>query len=190
MLTSSQKGQLAVAQARPFAAMVHYEDALLHFPDHPEAMIGISNLLMDIFEEKMPAEEPQLLLPPLPASSGSLVNDPTLLHRPEGETPTTAKSTLANTGRPLPPSVTRNNDPSPAELNRLAARDRAYMLLANLTRLGSGWDDAEAWLTLARAHELSKDVAKAKKALWWVVELEDASPVRSWVDVTAGGYAL
>ncbi|OTA24558.1 hypothetical protein BTJ68_12885 [Hortaea werneckii EXF-2000] len=184
------KGQLAVAQVQSFSAMVHYEDALLHFPDHPEAIIGISNLLMDIYEEKMPVEEPQLLLPPLPASSGSLVNDPTLLHRPEGETPTTAKSTLANTGRALPPSVTRNNDPSPAELNRLAARDRAYMLLANLTRLGSGWDDAEAWLTLARAHELSKDIAKAKKALWWVVELEDASPVRSWVDVTAGGYAL
>lgn len=61
------------------------------------------------------------------------------------------------------------------------------MLLSSLTRLGSGWDDSEAWLVLARAHELSGQVGKAKEALWWVVELEESRGVRCWRD---GGLAL
>ena len=78
----------------------------------------------------------------------------------------------------------------PAELNRLAARDRAYMLLSTLTRLGTGWDNSEAWYTLARAHELSKQVDKAKQALWWVVELEENQPIRPWREVGTGGFTL
>lgn len=168
--------------------MSHYEQALSHFPDHPEGIIGISELLMDIYEEKIPAEEPKPVLQPLPTASGSLITNPAMLSGP-GSRPTTAKSSLANAGRIVPPA-TRHKDPTPAELNRLAARDRAYMLLATLTKLGSGWDNAEAWFTLARAHELSKQVGKAKQALWWVVELEESKPMRAWGVVTAGGYVL
>ena len=64
------------------------------------------------------------------------------------------------------------------------------MLLSTLTRLGSGWDHSEAWLTLARSYELSKQVGKAKEALWWVVELEERRPMRAWRDVGAGGFTL
>ena len=64
------------------------------------------------------------------------------------------------------------------------------MLLSGLTRLGTGWDDSEAWLELARAHELSGQVGKAKEALWWVVELEETRPVRGWRAVAVGGLAL
>lgn len=64
------------------------------------------------------------------------------------------------------------------------------MLLSGLTRLGAGWDDSEAWLGLARAHELGGQVGKAKAALWWVVELEDTRPVRAWRDVAVGGLVL
>ena len=157
--------------------MSAYEAALSHWPDHSEAIIGLSNLLMDIYEQKLSAEEPQPLLSPLTTSSSSLINPtPGSNSRPA----TTAKSTLANTGRELPPSFTRNGDPTPEELNRLAARDRAYMLLHNLTRLGTGWDDTEAWVGLARAYELKGDTGKAKGCLWWVVELEDSRPIRGW----------
>ncbi|KAH9830068.1 putative cation-transporting ATPase [Teratosphaeria destructans] len=172
------KGALATARDLPFQAIEHYEKSLLHFPDHPQAIIGLSNLLMDIYEQKLPAEEPRPLLPPQPTASGSLMLDPAIQQTTDSR-PTTAKTTLATPGR-APPSVVKSQDPTPQELNRLAARDRAYMLLSNLTRLGSGWDDSEAWFTLARAHELSGQVEKAKQALWWVVELEDSKPMRPW----------
>lgn len=70
-----------------------------------------------------------------------------------------------------------------------AARDRAYMLLSNLTKLGTGWDNSAAWLSLARAYELSGQMDKAKQALWWVVELEESQPMRPWRCIT-GGYVV
>lgn len=72
------------------------------------------------------------------------------------------------------------NQISPPELNRLAARDRAFGLLSTLTKLGSGWDYSEAWYTLARAYEESGQVEKTKEVLWWCIELEDTHPVRPW----------
>ena len=90
-------------------------------------------------------------------------------------------------GPPLPPPHSARSLP----LNdRLAARDRAYGLLAGLTKLGSGWDNAEAWFALARAYEESGQVDKARDALWWCVELEDGRGVRRWGVVVGGGYVL
>lgn len=79
---------------------------------------------------------------------------------------------------------------SPPELNRLAARDRAFGLLSTLTKLGVGWDHSEAWFALARAYEESGQIEKTKEVLWWCVELEDTHPVRSWKHVTTGGFVL
>lgn len=181
-----------MARDLPFEALGHFEQALAHFPDHPEAIIGISNLLMDIYEEKIPAEEPQPLLSsqPSPSSSSVSAGIPPLPQSPQDPD----NSAQANPKEADKPSATNNKRPTrdltPAELNRLAARDRAYMLLSNLTRLGSGWDNSEAWFTLARAHELSKQINKAKQALWWVVELEENEPMRPWREVGAGGFTL
>jgi hypothetical protein len=170
--------------------MSHYEQALSHFPDHSAGIIGISNLLLDIYEEKLPAEEPIPSHRPLPTASGALISEA----KPSITRPTSSSSAIPSRRPSLvtdaPDLKSSKQDPTPAELNRLAARDRAYMLLSNLTKLGSGWNDSEAWLTFARAHELSGEIGKAKQALWWVVELEDYRPVRSWRDVTGGGYAL
>lgn len=79
---------------------------------------------------------------------------------------------------------------SPLELYRIAARDRAYGLLSSLTRFGNGWDSSKAWFVLARAYEESKQIEKAKEALWWTVELEEAMPIREWRVVNPGGYVL
>ena len=164
--------------------MFAYEQALAYFPDHPDGIIGLSDILMDIYEEKIPAEEPRPLLPPPPSSAP--------IPPPPRTTPAT-KTSFAPKPAESPNNANRKasrNDPSPAELNRLAARDRAYMLLSTLTRLGVGWDNSEAWYTLARAHELSKQVGKAKQALWWVVELEENRPMRDWCEVSGGGFTM
>lgn len=146
---------------------------------------------MDIFEEKIPPEEPRIPLAQRPLASSPTISMPI---PPPLQPPADGTSTSE------PPSATQPGDPgqkakpsrdlTPAQLNRLAARDRAYMLLTNLTRLGSGWDNTAAWSTLARAHELSRQIPKAKEALWWVVELEENEPMRPWSQVAAGGYTL
>lgn len=139
---------------------------------------------MDIYEQKIPAEPPRPLLPPSSTGSTSAIeiSPPKVLATDaQAQIPAPAPSTKIPSRSKVPPSE---------ELNRLAARDRAYMLLSTLTRLGSGWDDSQAWYTLARAHELSGEVDKAKSALWWCVELEGAKPTRPWVEVAAGGFTL
>ncbi|TKA67843.1 hypothetical protein B0A55_09127 [Friedmanniomyces simplex] len=189
----SAKGDLAVARELPFEAMEQYEQALTYFPDHPEAIIGLSDILMDIYEEKMPAEEPEppLItsnLPSTPAYRSHITNNNPATRKLATPPPrlTTSKSSLASAGRERPPNA-RTKDPTPAQLNRLAARDRAYMLLSTLTKLGTGWDSAEAWFALARAHELSGEVGRAKRALWWTVEVGEAKGVRGWGEVVGGG---
>ncbi|KAK6430643.1 hypothetical protein LTR95_013199 [Oleoguttula sp. CCFEE 5521] len=174
----STKGDLALARTLYFDAIEHYEHSLTYFPDHPNSIVALSELLMDMYEGKLPAEPPEVLLPPIPSSS-----NPSLL---ASTTPSTgSRQYSAST-----PHQRISQDPTPAELNRLAARDRAYLLLSTLTRLGTGWDDSEAWLALARNHELSGQLGKAKEALRWVVELEDARPVRNWRSAAVGGYTL
>lgn len=172
--------------------MLALEQCLSYYPDHAEGIIGLSHLLLDIFEEKMPAEEPLAPAHPPPTMSGSLINEakPSLTRPNTASTEPSRRPSLVTDHKP---EVIRPNsklEATPAELNRLAARDRAYGLLSNLTKLGSGWDNSEAWYALARAHELSREVDKAKKALWWVVELEDNRPLRPWRKVAPGGYTL
>lgn len=75
-------------------------------------------------------------------------------------------------------------------VDRLASRDRAYGLLSNLTKLGTGWNNSDAWFALARAHEESGQLDKAKDVLWWCVELEEGMGVREWGCVNTGGYVL
>ena len=145
---------------------------------------------MDIYEEKIPAEEPRPLLSSQPSPSSSSISAG-IPPAPQPPLEMKNSSNAKDTGEaPAATKKTPQRDLTPAELNRLAAKDRAYMLLSNLTRLGSGWDNSEAWYTLARAHELSKQISKAKQALWWVVELEENEPMRPWRDVAAGGFTL
>lgn len=182
----------------------------MHFPDHPAAILGLSNILLDIYtEDLLPAPSN----PPLQFSadgvmpSTTTLNSATNLADPDRNLQHSAsnlelgplgfQSASQNTG-PKPfirhPSTSSLEPPykasSTALLDRLAARDRAYGLLTALTRLGTGWNHSEAWFALARAYEVGGQVEKAKEVLWWCVELEEGKGVRDWTSVAVGGYAL
>ncbi len=94
-------------------------------------------------------------------------------------------------GNPQQGPYLASNDEDPTlELDRLAARDRAYGLLVSLTQLGAGWDNSDAWLALARAHELSGELDKAREILWRCLRLEDKKPIRHWRNAATRGYVL
>ena len=212
-------GYLAVAEGMPFVARGYFEEALLHYPNHPSAIVGLSNILLDIYSEVLlpPPTVPGIHLPD-DSAAGPKVNDTTSTVNgahgtPQsqrgqsivsstplglgGKGPATSTAT-ASTQSPLKekPNHTDEDLPAPYKatslplVDRLAARDRAYGLLSGLTRLGTGWNYSDAWFALARAYEESGQLDKAKEALWWCVELEEGMGARDWWCVGVGGYVL
>jgi len=161
----------------PHEARVEYEKSLSHFPDHPAAIVGLSNILLDIYTQVTPLEPSTASGTPSPLSPQSVP----AISTTEVDTKKTHLVSAA-------PSA--ENQISAPELYRLAARDRAHGLLSTLTKLGPGWDYSEAWFALARAYEECGQVEKAKEVLWWCVELEDSHPVRQWGSVGAGRFVL
>jgi hypothetical protein len=103
---------------------------------------------------------------------------------------------LSDVTQPVTPTsgslgqATGAKEPTTVHLDRLAARDRAYGLLSGLTKLGSGWNNSEAWFALARAYEEGGQLEKAREVLWWCVELEDSKGLRPWTVMSSGGYVL
>jgi hypothetical protein len=69
----SEKGELSVAKGLPYVARADFETALTHFPDHPGAIVGLSNILLDIYDETLlpPPAVPGLNLAPGPVSTSS-----------------------------------------------------------------------------------------------------------------------
>lgn len=235
-----------MARGKPYLARTEYETALGHFADHAGAIVGLSNILLDMYTEKLlpPPAVPGLDLGALTLTEESMfaptasTNNtdatttshvarsgedkfPSLPSAPLGLGPTRAKATAppcpgdakvnglqpaaapdpttsqpataspsspsSLLGPPLPPPHRATSLPAN---DRLAARDRAYGLLSGLTKLGTGWDDSEAWLALARAYEESGQADRARDALWWCVELEDGRGVREWSVAGVAGYFL
>ncbi|KAG9235388.1 hypothetical protein BJ875DRAFT_459237 [Amylocarpus encephaloides] len=210
----SERGLLAVAEPSPYVALDHFESALTNFADHCSATVGLSNLLLDIYTEKLrpPPAIPKLLRPPDRQSASTLTN---LVGSMNLKSANQSPQSLAQSRlRPLgvvasakiispshiPQTSASRSDASsdaPAAkelptvtLDRLAARDRAYGLLSRLTKLGSGWNYSEAWFALARAYEEGGQFDKAREVLWWCVELEESRGVRDWTVVGSGGYVL
>ena len=187
----AERGHLCFARGSPHEAMIQYESALSHFPDHPSATVGLATILLDIYTE---------ITPPHPIRTGMQTNsDPSRTQPPNEDSkpllasvkqpPSTRKDSAPNPhGPPLLDTPNPSNQPNspphdrktPEALDRLAARDRAYGLLSSLTKLGTGWDSSEAWFALARAYEESGQPERAKEVLWWVVELEEKRPIREW----------
>lgn len=167
-----------MAQSLKHQARTDFERALVHFPDHPQSIVGLSNILLDIYTQEIPME-PVIATEITPlASTQALV---------ASETPSELEPKKHHLTSHIPSA---ENQLSPPELSRLAARDRAFGLLSTLTKLGAGWDYSEAWYALARAYEESEQTEKAKEVLWWCVELEDTHPVRNWKNVALGGLVL
>ena len=204
----AERGNLCVARSAPHEAMIQYESALSHYPDHPAATIGLSNILLDIYCEIIPTypvlpsirsdpyrsvtskpkESSQPLLSSVPSSDPTVpdLDSSRLLNRID--LPPSDNSSL-NSSNEHQPSPSSRHSNSPEALDRLAARDRAYGLLSSLTKLGTGWDNSEAWFALARAYEESGEFDRAKEVLWWVVELEEKRPIRNW-SCLEQGYSL
>lgn len=200
LLTELQLGQLSFAKKLPFQARADFEAALTHFPDHPLATVGLSNILLDIYSEK--------LLPPSTTSTSeddatqrlrklSIASPSHSLPLGLGPVETAAAAKQASSiGAAASPFHEDDDLPEPYKaaslplVDRLAARDRAFTLLSGITRLGTAWDNSEAWFALARAHEESGQPDKAKEVLWWCVELEEATGVREWRSLGGGGYIV
>ncbi|MCJ1308179.1 hypothetical protein MMC25_001831 [Agyrium rufum] len=215
------RADMFVATGKPRDAMMQYESALEHWPDHVGANICLANILLDVYEEKIPRPEDPLLLPSslihaqahtyahsISASTAQIpsrskqdpsqlddydpilstleVRKPVLIALPDLDLPgdgtdgIPSRSHLAFSQR----KITHSKDPQ--TLDRLAARDRAFGMLESITKLGSAWDNSEAWFALARAYELSGMEERAKELLWWVVELEGGRGIRDW-EVVGGG---
>ena len=215
----TERGALQLAKNEPHDALIEFESALSHFPNHPGGIIGLSNVLLDIYTQAIPqsatvsyshhrrtsaenvsggqngfyrsipgsATATSSLIErdhPRPNTATSIISQsfPSQAARTSAPQLTSSNSSLKTSQLPdcQAPSTTTAIDLTPEALDRLAARDRAYGLLSSLTKLGTGWDNSEAWFTLARAYEESGQVDKAKECLWWVIELEEGRGVRSW----------
>ena len=194
----AEKGLLAIARSAPHDAIDHLEHALSYFAHHGKATVALSNILLDIYTQKILAERPQ---PGIDTGiTQSQIPPRTNVDKAEGLNGTMGTATASLTHNSSAKDsegvaiVTSSTDEelrkTPANLNRLAARDRAYGLLTAYTKLGFGWDDSQAWFALARAHEESGQVDKAREVLWWCIELEDTRPIRSWRNLGSGGYVL
>ncbi|KAL2419824.1 hypothetical protein ABEF95_005747 [Exophiala dermatitidis] len=193
-------------------AVDQYEQCLMYFADHPGGIVGLSNVLLDYYERKVelaqrvdggktqadegPEERTRRHRRELSRiAEGVAVNG---MGDADGGPPGPAANNTTTAAATWPgPTATQSNGmkdeelkKTPENLNRLAARDRAYGLLSTLTKLGSGWDNSEAWFALARAHELGGEIDRAKEILWWCVELEDTRPIRHWANVGCRGYVL
>ena len=185
----TERGLLSKAQSRPHEAMEHFEEALMRYIDHPKATISLSNLLLDIWDQKLPLEPPQEKVDSN-ISKQSLLAE-TLNNQNKALNKARLKS--MDTEDLLMPQISQPkwaSDEEPKYLNRLAARDRAYGLLSSLTKRGSSWDNSEAWYSLSRAYEAGGQIHKLKEVLWWCIELEDRRPIRHWSNIGSGLYVL
>ncbi|EHA54029.1 hypothetical protein MGG_08820 [Pyricularia oryzae 70-15] len=223
----AEMGNLSLAKEVPYSARSEFESALTHCPAHPAATIGLSNILLDLYSEKLP---PPPTIPGLQFNDHNLIlgtksaqdlpifgseqkpkpqEQPSLPKEPLGlrttVTPTKSQPRQQKAGNKIAgaaESDSAGGKDSESELqapykalslpivDRLAARDRAHGLLTGLTKLGSAWNMSEAWFALARAHEESGQIEKAREVLWWCVELEESVGVREWRCLGNGGYIL
>ncbi|KAI9837445.1 MAG: hypothetical protein M1819_007093 [Sarea resinae] len=207
----AEQGYLSQACAAPHDALALFDKALFHFPDHASATVGLANMLLDIYTQTIPPSPPTTtsssgtkltISPTAPQPAPTSIDSIFALKnaRYPSQPPLSSSSPslkppspLAGTTSDRPasdPHASQINSTTPEELDRLAARDRAYGLLSSLTKLGAGWDYSEAWFALARAYEESGELDRTKEVLWWCVELEEGRAVRPWVVVGAGGFVL
>lgn len=200
----AESGALHLSSGETQKADASFEAALGWWPDHPAAIIGLANRLLDSYEKACQQSSSSSSPPPPhppPTSSATSSTDPASEQLPSTPPPALEpprqQPTLASPFLPSPSSTSPfANANAPADssaasikrrpsLTALSARDRSYSLLSMLTKSGQGWADSGAWYALARAYECSGMPEKAVESLWWVVELEGGRGVRDW---SAAGF--
>ncbi|KAI5285366.1 hypothetical protein KEM54_000625 [Ascosphaera aggregata] len=175
----AERGLLAQAEGLFKDALSNYEEAVQYSPYHLAGIIGLCNLLLDIYDEKFPIDDED--------------EEETVAVR-GGELRETSLKALEERPTIKVPEPYRKeyptDEPPPKLTIRLAARDRAFMLLSMLTKTGHAWDSSEAWYLLSRAYEQTDDIGKTRELLWWCIELEDKKPIRHWSNLGPSTYVL
>ncbi|KAL4909432.1 hypothetical protein BDW74DRAFT_146551 [Aspergillus multicolor] len=181
----AERGLLLNAQSRPHDAMEHFEEALLYNSDHPKATVSLANLLLDIWDQKLPLQPPE---PGVETGLPAVTSPPA---RKSAESRRFSKSGNSDSGKlKTEASAPITEDEEPKLINRIAARERASGLLSAITKRGTSWDNSEAWFALSRAYEAVGQTQKLKEVLWWCIELEDRRPIRHWSNLGSGVYVL
>jgi hypothetical protein len=135
-----------------------FEQAISIDYDHPQAIIGLSKLLLGAYDVDLSPQNLQ-----------SWSSSP--------DTKSDTDTSVLKTG---------SFDDCQAYFDKIASRDRALGLLEKLVGSPRGWDLSEGWFLLADALEKSGEVTRAKCAFWKVVELEDRTGVRKWSSCGVG----
>ncbi|KAL5003159.1 hypothetical protein BDV10DRAFT_155800 [Aspergillus recurvatus] len=181
----AERGLLLNAQSRPHDAMEHFEEALLYNADHPKATISLANLLLDIWDQKLPLQTPE---PGVETGLPAMTPPPV---KKSAESRRLSRGGVSDLAKPKTgDSHPIAEDEESKLINRIAARERACGLLTALTRRGTSWDNSEAWFALSRAYEAVGQTQKLKEVLWWCIELEDRRPIRHWSNIGSGAYVL
>lgn len=175
-----------------------YEQCLMYFPNHASGIVGLSNILLDYYEKKVDlakkVDDGRSYVHSSSISTFGASMSYNDAHTPDTLTAFTPGDELSTypfaSNSAYSDASNEDLRKTPENLNRIASRDRAYGLLSILTKLGTGWDNSEAWFALARAHELGGEIDKSKQILWWVIELENSRPIRHWRNLGCTGYVL
>lgn len=110
----SQRGNLWLARQRPYQARADFETALTHFPDHPGAIVGLSNILLDIYTEKL---LPPPAVPGLDLGRLALSDDSVLTSAPDAAISHTTGANKADQLFPSLPSAPLGLGPANLEAN-------------------------------------------------------------------------
>lgn len=100
-----QRGELAHSNSLPHEAMSHFEMALSYCPNHAIGMVGLSNILLDIYDETIPPEPVEYLSSHEFFSASSSRVSQLVLASPSDVPRTPATATTASLG-PLSQSQT------------------------------------------------------------------------------------
>ncbi|KAL2201395.1 hypothetical protein P885DRAFT_65648 [Corynascus similis CBS 632.67] len=110
----AERGNLWLARQRPYQARADFETALTHFPDHPGAIVGLSNILLDIYTEKL---LPPPAVPGLDLGRLALSDDSVLTSAPDAAISHTTGANKADQLFPSLPSAPLGLGPANLEAN-------------------------------------------------------------------------
>jgi hypothetical protein len=131
-----QRGDLAHAHSEPYEALENFEKALGYWSNHARAVVGLSELLLDIYSEK--------ILPNVPAASisGAATKQPTPSEKTSTEAPNTPATLLSPSSPASQPALSRN--PTSLSIAALSIKSVRSDMAQNGTAVASQELDSKA----------------------------------------------